>query len=104
MNKLPFKSKKFIALIAGISFNALFAALSLFLIAGNPESATAIVNLMTVSLASVNGLISLYAIGQSAVDWKINPTNANIAEQTSSIEETKKLEVSYEGAESLNWD
>ena len=59
---------------------------------------------MTVSLASVNGLISLYAIGQSAVDWKINSTNVNTAEQTSSIEETKKLEVSYEGAESLNWD
>lgn len=75
LNKLPFKSKKFIALIAGISFNAVFAALSLFLIASNPESATAIVNLMTVSLASVNGLISLYAIGQSAVDWKINSTN-----------------------------
>ncbi len=72
MNKGPFESKKFTALISGIVFNAIFAGLSLYFIAGNPESAVSIVNLMTVSLASVNGLISLYAIGQSAVDWKIN--------------------------------
>jgi len=72
MNKNLFKSKKFTALISGIAFNAIYAGLSLFLIVDNPDSAESIVSLMTVSLASVNGLISLYSIGQSAVDWKIN--------------------------------
>lgn len=72
MDKKPLESKKFIALILGVSITTLFTIGALVFIWIVPTASAEIVNLMTIALASVNGCISLYALGQSAVDWKIN--------------------------------
>jgi len=70
MKQKPFASKKFIAMFIGVCFTIIFTITALIFIAFVPAVAPDIVNLITVSLATVNGLVSLYAIGQSAVDWK----------------------------------
>jgi hypothetical protein len=70
--KTPFQSKKFIAMFVGVCFTTVFTITGLVFIAIVPTASTDVVNLMTVALATVNGLVTLYAIGQSAVDWKIN--------------------------------
>ena len=77
MDKKPLESKKFIALILGVSITTLFTIGALVFIWIVPTASAEIVNLMTVALASVNGCISLYALGQSAVDWKINSKKIN---------------------------
>jgi len=71
-----FKSRKFIAMAVGTTLTTIFTFVGLGFIASNPESSSAIVNLITVALATVNGCIGIYAIGQSAVDWKINSVHA----------------------------
>jgi hypothetical protein len=71
MDKKPLESKKFIALLLGVSFTTLFTIGALVFIWIVPSASAEIVNLMTIALASINGCISLYALGQSAVDWKI---------------------------------
>ena len=70
-----FKSKKFVAMVVGTVITTVFTLLGLIFIAYNPSSSSAIVNLLTVSLATINGCIGMYAIGQSAVDWKINSSH-----------------------------
>jgi len=74
MEKKPLQSKKFIALILGVTLTTVFTIGALIFIWMVPTASADIVNLMTIALASVNGCISLYALGQSAVDWKINST------------------------------
>ena len=69
MNK--FKSRKFTAMVIGTVITVIFTLTGLGFIAMNPESSSAIVNLITVSLATINGCIGIYALGQSAVDWKV---------------------------------
>ena len=71
-DKKPFQSKKFIALVIGITFTVIFTIAALIFIWLVPSASAEIVNLIVVALASVNGCISAYAIGQSAVDWKLN--------------------------------
>jgi hypothetical protein len=71
VDKKPLESKKFIALIIGVCFNALFTLAGLISIWLAPESSSDIVNLITVGLTTLNACISLYALGQSAVDWKL---------------------------------
>ena len=71
-DKKPFQSKKFIALVIGITFTAIFTIAALVCIWLVPTASAEIVNLIVVALASVNGCISVYALGQSAVDWKLN--------------------------------
>ena len=80
LNKKPFQSKKFIALVVGASFTAIFTLLGLIIIGLVPEASSAVVNLMTVSLASLNSVIGIYALGQSIVDYKINSTHNTIQE------------------------
>jgi len=70
--KRPLESKKFIAMILGVCVTILFTMTGLSMIYFKPDSAAASVNLISIALASINGCISLYAIGQSAVDWKLN--------------------------------
>jgi hypothetical protein len=72
MHKKPFESKKFIALVIGVTFNLVFSIAGLIFIWLVPQSSADIVNLITVTLTTLNACISLYALGQSAVDWKIN--------------------------------
>jgi hypothetical protein len=66
------KSKKFIAMVIGTSLTTVFTFAGLLAIHLNPEASAATVNLITISLTTVNGSVGIYAIGQSAVDWKIN--------------------------------
>lgn len=73
MNK--FKSRKFTAMVIGTVITVIFTLTGLGFIAMNPESSSAIVNLITVSLATINGCIGIYALGQSAVDWKVTSVN-----------------------------
>lgn len=106
MNKLPFESKKFIALTIAVTFTTIFTTVSLLIIALIPSVSSAIVNLMTVCLAAINGAVSLYSVGQSAVDWKINSNS--ISSQLNSHEtkkiEMKKLEVEYDDVPPIDWD
>jgi membrane protein YqaA with SNARE-associated domain len=95
MNKKPFESKKFIAMVIAIAFTTIFTSISLIIIAMVPTAASSVVNLMTVTLAAVNGAISMYSLGQSAVDWKINSSNKNELEH-SITEEYKRFEMQYE--------
>ena len=80
-----FKSRKFIAMAIGTSLTALFTVMGLIFIKLTPSSSTAIVNLLTVSLATVNGSISVYALGQSAVDWKVNHSTTQRNERKEDI-------------------
>lgn len=111
-DKKPLQSKKFIALAVGISFTSLFTLVSLIMIGMVPNASSSIVNLMTVSLAAVNGVIGLYTVGQSGVDWKINSQH-NTTQETKTneeirrvlIQEGKEKEMKYDGiSESINWD
>lgn len=63
-------------MVVGTSLTTIFTFVGLGFIASNPGSSSAIVNLITVSLATVNGCIGIYALGQSAVDWKVNSVHA----------------------------
>jgi multisubunit Na+/H+ antiporter MnhG subunit len=107
----PFQSKKFIALTVGATFTTLFTLIGLIIIALVPVASSAVVNLMTVSLASINGVIGLYAVGQSAVDWKVNSTH-NTSQENKIVEQRKKLileakdrEMKYDGIDDgIDWD
>lgn len=111
-DKKPFQSKKFIALVVGVSFTSLFTLVSLVMIGIVPSASSAIVNLMTVSLAAVNGVIGLYTIGQSGVDWKINSdhktnqsnsTNEEIRRMI--VDNGKNYEVKYDDiSDDLDWN
>lgn len=70
-NKLPFQSKKFIALFAGCCITSMFTLTALVVMICVPIVSSAVVNLITVALASINSAIGVYALGQSAVDWKV---------------------------------
>jgi hypothetical protein len=100
--KKPFESKKFIAMAIGVTATVLFTIAALAMIAVVPTASSSIVNLVTVALASLNGCISIYALGQSAVDWKINSThnsdqeNRIVDEKQHIINETRKFEMQYE--------
>ena len=102
MNKEHFKSRKFVAFVAGCVITILFVFSGLIGIVIVPQAASAIVNLMTVALASINGMISIYALGQSAVDWKINSYNKssqeNVIEDKEKrvVLEAQKFEMQYE--------
>ena len=74
-------------MITGTVITTVFTLVGLLFISLNPQSSSAIVNLITVSLATINGCISIYALGQSAVDWKINSTHS-----TTQINEMKASE------------
>lgn len=103
MNKTPFKSKKFIALASALSFTTVFTSISLLVITLVPSVSSAVVNLMTVTLASVNGAISVYALGQSAVDWKIEAKSTS--SQTHQYNsELKNIEVEYDNETPINWE
>ena len=92
-DKSPFQSKKFIALAVGTSLTTLFTIAALITIIAVPTVSAAVVSIITVSLASLNSVIGLYAIGQSAVDWRINSSARSI--QANSIE-IQDIEVEYE--------
>jgi len=109
-NKKPFQSKKFIALVVGTSFTTLFTLVGLIIIAIVPVVSSSVVNLMTISLASLNGIIGLYCVGQSAVDWKINSShettqeNKIVEQKKHLITEAKNHEMKYEDMTQLDWD
>jgi hypothetical protein len=90
-----FKSKKFVALVVGASLTSLFTLSGLVGIVLAPQHSTSIVNLMTVALASVNSVIGVYALGQSAVDVKINSNRTTKQENKTSFLSTDEL-VEYE--------
>ena len=92
-DKSPFQSKKFIALAVGTSLTTLFTIAALITIIAVPTVSAAVVSIITVSLASLNSVIGLYASGQSAVDWRINSSARSI--QANSIE-IQDIEVEYE--------
>jgi hypothetical protein len=71
-----FKSRKFIAMVTGTVLTTVFTFAGLLFISSNPESSSAVVNLITVSLATINGCIGIYALGQSAVDWKVTSVSS----------------------------
>jgi|AntRauTorckE6833_2_1112554.scaffolds.fasta_scaffold01063_4 hypothetical protein len=107
-DKLPLKSKKFIALVIGVVFTTTFTSLSLLVIALIPEVSSAVVNLITVSLAAMNGVVGMYALGQSVVDFKINSNHNTSAETSLSIEkkiveEHKSMEMQYDGEAPIDW-
>jgi len=109
-DKKPFQSKKFIALAVGVSFTTLFTFLSLVMIGLFPNTSSAIVNLMTVSLAAMNSVIGIYALGQSVVDFKINSQHET-SQENKKIDYTKRLiddvkskEFKYKDLDKLNWD
>ena len=109
--KKPLESKKFIALVVGASFTTLFTLVGLIIIALVPNVSSAVVNLMTVSLASLNSVIGIYALGQSVVDFKINSNHETtqenkISDQTKTLvlEQGKKHEFNYDNLEKLDWD
>jgi len=107
-DKLPLKSKKFIALVIGVVFTTTFTALSLLVIALIPEVSSAVVNLITVSLAAMNGVVGMYALGQSVVDFKINSNHNTSAETSFStekkiVEEHKSMEMQYDGEAPIDW-
>ncbi len=106
MNKPPFKSKKFIALTVALSFTTVFTSISLLIIALVPSVSSAVVNLMTVTLASVNGAISVYALGQSAVDWKIEAKieSSQSNQHITHIKQLKDMEIEYDGESPIDWD
>ena len=108
-DKTPFKSKKFIALVVGATFTTIFTLIGLIVIGLVPVVASAVVNLMTVSLASLNGVIGMYALGQSVVDFKIN-SNHNTTQENKIIDDKKTLviegknhEVKYDDFDDLDW-
>ena len=109
MNRKPFQSKKFIALSVAMTFTTIFTSISLLIIALVPAVSSAVVNLMTVTLASVNGAISIYALGQSAVDWKIEANVSSTQSSSHEVKETKiseykEMEIEYEGEAPINWE
>jgi hypothetical protein len=82
-DKSPLKSKKFIAMVVGIIVSLFVYITGGLVMAFVPEVAAGAVNLATVTIGSVASFISLYAVGQSAVDWKINSvTKANMVSVT----------------------
>lgn len=108
-DKKPLQSKKFIALIVGVSITSIFTILGLLVIGLVPSASSAVVNLMTISLASINGVMGLYVSGQSAVDWKIN-SNHNTTQENKIIDEKKTLvlkgrehEFEYDDIDGLDW-
>ena len=108
-NKSPFTSKKFIALVVGVIFTTIFTATALVVIALIPEVSSAVVNLITVSLAAMNGVVGMYALGQSVVDYKINSNHNTTQENKFSvekniIEEHKSMEMQYDGEAPINWN
>ena len=110
MNKKPFQSKKFIAFAVGALFTTVFTVVGLIVMTLVPEVSASVVNLITVSLASLNSVIGVYALGQSVVDYKINSVHNTTQENKRSedvrklILETKDKEFKYEALEALNWD
>lgn len=92
-NKKHFESKKFTAFVVATSITVIMSLVGLTVMAIVPTIAAAVVNLLTVSLATLNALVSLYCIGQSAVDWKVNSQNTN--KQENKIEEIQKFEMRY---------
>lgn len=99
MNKKPFHSKKFIALATGATLTTIFTLGALATIILVPIASSAVVNLMTVSLASINSVIGVYAIGQSAVDWKVYGKSETVQQNKMldvDIKDERKTEVVYE--------
>lgn len=92
-----FKSKKFVSFVTGCIITVLFTIMALLFIAFVPSVSASIVNLITVALASINGMISIYALGQSAVDWQIQSKNKNENKSEFSRKEIEKImTVDYE--------
>ena len=108
-DKKPLQSKKFIGFVTGVSITSLFVLVGLIAMVIIPSASSAVVNLMTVALASINGMISLYCVGQSFVDWKIN-SNHNTTQENKIIDDKKTLviegknhEFKYDDLDDLDW-
>jgi hypothetical protein len=109
-DKKPLQSKKFIVFLMTIAFAFLFTVTGIVGIIAVPQSSSAIVNLLTISLGTISGAAGLYVTGQSVVDFKIN-SNHNTIQENKTISDTKKLitegkehEFNYEGFSKLPWD
>lgn len=74
-DKKWYQSKKFIALAVGVITTIVIASGGTVAICLVPIVAPQIVSLMTTSLATINGCIGIYAIGQSAIDWRASGVN-----------------------------
>lgn len=110
LNKNPLHSKKFIGFVTGVSITSVFVFVGLIVMVLVPSASSAVVNLMTVALASINGMISLYCVGQSFVDWKIN-SNHNTTQDNKIIDEKKTLilkgkehEFKYDDLGDIDWN
>jgi hypothetical protein len=108
-DKTPLKSKKFIVFLMTICFSFLFTLIGIVGIVAVPQSSSAIVNLLTISLGTISGAAGLYCTGQSVVDWKINSTH-NTSQENKTIYDTKELiskgkehEFGYDGLDKLSW-
>lgn len=74
-NKKWYQSKKFIALSVGVLTTLIISAGGTTAMCLMPIVAPQIVSLMTTSLATINGCIGIYAIGQTAIDWRAEGVN-----------------------------
>lgn len=94
-DKKPFESKKFIALSVGVIMTVMFFIGSMITMVLRPEIANSIVSLTTVGIGSINAAISLYAVGQSAVDFRIANVSSTSSHETRKTE-FKKFEMKYD--------
>lgn len=98
-DKRPLESKKFIAFATASGATVAFTLTGLAIVTFNPSVSNAVVSLLTVALASINGAASVYAAGQSAVDWKINNQTLPVVQSTSTTNinppPAKRYEVKY---------
>ena len=90
---------------AGVVTTLLIYISSGLLMAFVPSVAAGVVNLATVAIGSIASFISLYAVGQSAVDWKINSNlNSNMESKTEKVlKEVKFHEMQYDDVDPIDY-
>lgn len=108
MNEKPTKSKKYLAFLIGSALLSLFSITGLFTMVMVPTIASSVVNLITVVLACLSGLISIYIGSQGAVDWKINSNHATTQKSVDTkkeiIQDHKDFEMKYDDLDDIDWD
>lgn len=105
MKDKPTKSKKFLAFLTGSVLLSVFAIAGLITMVMVPTIAVSVVNLITVILACLSGLISIYIGSQGAVDWKINSDHKNTIDFKKEItNDHKNFEMKYDDLDDMDWE
>jgi hypothetical protein len=104
----PTKSKKFLAFLTGSVLLSLFSLTGLITMVLVPAIAASVVNLITVVLACLSGLISIYIGSQGAVDWKINSnhstTKNSVDIKKEIVKDHKNFEMKYDDLDDIDWE